>query len=384
MDSQKKKVIFYGINRFQNKLENLISSDYEIIGYSDFDKKYEQISCYEYKPFYNSENILKAGFDYIVICNSNKKESEKALVNLRNLGIEDDKIVQTYCLSWNERMFRTTFDDFININRKFDGLVFGMSYSRFAFLTHYFDKSFFKFSLGGVDLYTDKKWLGYLLENHKELLTSVKYVVLDLPYYIFNWDITSTSQIFYRMAYFDKFDDYRKFGESPAGQKYITNYRTLEKMFAERFEPDKNIYSNNYFENGQMLKKANDDTYFAASGIWYKRYENTIQENQVIFQEFISLIKQINPDIKIAVVTYPYCQKFLEVNKEYISNLQKEFYQIINSTDGCENIKIFDFIKETKYKFDDTCFRDATHFNGKGAELFSHILNKKFINELYD
>lgn len=41
MDSQKKKVIFYGINRFQNKLENLISSDYEIIGYSDFDKKYE-------------------------------------------------------------------------------------------------------------------------------------------------------------------------------------------------------------------------------------------------------------------------------------------------------------------------------------------------------
>ncbi|MFQ8625408.1 MAG: hypothetical protein ACLSA2_02465 [Candidatus Gastranaerophilaceae bacterium] len=384
MDNQKKKVIFYGINRFQNKLENLLSSNYELKGYSDFDKKYENISTYEYKPFYNSENLLKTKFDYIVICNSNKKESEKVLVTLRNLGIEDDKIVQSYCLSWNERMFRTTFDDFININSKFDGLVFGMSYSRFAFLTHYFDKNFFKFSLGGVDLYTDKKWLGYLIENHKELLNSVKYVVLDLPYYIFNWDITSTSQIFYRMAYFDRFDDYRKFGESPSGQKYITSYRILKDMFSERFESDKSICSNNYYENGQMLKKANDASYFAASGIWYKRYENTIAENKEIFQEFINLINRINPDIKIAVVTYPYCQKFLEVNKEYVSNLQKEFYEIINSTKGCENIKIFDFIKETRYKFDDTCFRDATHFNGKGAELFSHILNKKFIAELYD
>ena len=384
MDNQKKKVIFYGINRFQNKLENLLSSNYELKGYSDFDKKYENISTYEYKPFYNSENLLKTKFDYIVICNSNKKESEKVLVTLRNLGIEDDKIVQSYCLSWNERMFRTTFDDYININSKFDGLVFGMSYSRFAFLTHYFDKNFFKFSLGGVDLYTDKKWLGYLIENHKELLNSVKYVVLDLPYYIFNWDITSTSQIFYRMAYFDRFDDYRKFGESPSGQKYITSYRILKDMFSERFESDKSICSNNYYENGQMLKKANDASYFAASGIWYKRYENTIAENKEIFQEFINLINRINPDIKIAVVTYPYCQKFLEVNKEYVSNLQKEFYEIINSTKGCENIKIFDFIKETRYKFDDTCFRDATHFNGKGAELFSHILNKKFIAELYD
>ena len=378
------KVILYGINRFQNKLENLLSSKYEVIGYSDFDKKFEKIKNYEYKPFYNEESLMNADYDYIVICNSNKKESEKSLIALRNLGIDECKIIQTYCLSWNERMFRTTFDDFINLNQNFEGLVFGMSYSRFAFLTHFFDKNFFKFSLGGVDLYTDKKWLSYITDNHKELLSSVKYVVLDLPYYIFNWDITSTSQIFYRMAYFDKFDDYRKFGESTSGQKYISNYRVLKDMFEERFESNKSVYSNNYYENGQMLKKANDESYFAASGIWYKRYENTILENIQIFQEFITLIKQINPDIKIAAVTYPYCQKFLEVNKEHISNLQKEFYHIINNTKGCENIKIFDFIKDTKYKFDDTCFRDATHFNGKGAELFSHILNKKFNDELYD
>ena len=138
--------------------------------------------------------------------------------------------------------------------------------------------------------------------------------------------------------------DYRKFGESPSGQKYITSYRILKDMFSERFESDKSICSNNYYENGQMLKKANDASYFAASGIWYKRYENTIAENKEIFQEFINLINRINPDIKIAVVTYPYCQKFLEVNKEYVSNLQKEFYEIINSTKGCENIKIFEHL----------------------------------------
>lgn len=36
------KVILYGINRFQNKLENLLSSKYEVTGYSDFDKKFER------------------------------------------------------------------------------------------------------------------------------------------------------------------------------------------------------------------------------------------------------------------------------------------------------------------------------------------------------
>lgn len=81
MDNQKKKVIFYGINRFQNKLENLLSSNYELKGYSDFDKKYENISTYEYKPFYNSENLLKTEFDYIVICNSNKKRAKKFLLH---------------------------------------------------------------------------------------------------------------------------------------------------------------------------------------------------------------------------------------------------------------------------------------------------------------
>lgn len=33
-DNHMNKVILYGINRFQNKLENLLSSKYEVTGYS--------------------------------------------------------------------------------------------------------------------------------------------------------------------------------------------------------------------------------------------------------------------------------------------------------------------------------------------------------------
>lgn len=378
-----KNVILFGINKFQNKLEHILNDEFNVCGYSDFSLKYADIKSFEYKNFYKPEVLSDTKFDYIILCLPNKKESENTLISLREAGIDEDKIVQTYCLSWNERMFRTTFDDFISLNKNFEGLVFGMSYSRFAFLTHFFDKDFFKFSLGGVDLYTNRKWLDYLLKNHRVLLASVKYVVLDLPYYIFNWDITSTSQIFYRMAYFDKFDDYRGFGEIPAGQKYIKNHKLLKSMFAEKFEANKTVYSNNSLETGEMLKKAKDDTYFEASGIWYKMHEKTIQENIVIFREFIDLIKQINPDIKIAAVTYPYAQKFMEINKEYINNLQKDFYNVIKSSPNCKDIFVFDFITDKKYKFDDTCFRDATHFNGRGAELFSKILNKKFTAQFY-
>ena len=71
-----KKVLLYCLRSVRSEVEQFLSDDYNIIGYSDSDSHYIHVKEFEYKPFYQPDELYKVDLDYIIICHTNREISE--------------------------------------------------------------------------------------------------------------------------------------------------------------------------------------------------------------------------------------------------------------------------------------------------------------------
>lgn len=188
MENYKKRVIIFGINNvMRGRIEHWLDDDVDIVGYADYGKDFQNCREFAYKPLFSMSDLKEKDdlYDYIIICETDYKKWEQKSGNLINAGCKAEKILPTLMLKYpTERLFVSPLDDFIEMSRDFYGLCFGMSYSKSAFMEHYFADDWFKFSTSGSDLHTHDSWLTYLLTCHAELMKPVKKIILELPYYI--------------------------------------------------------------------------------------------------------------------------------------------------------------------------------------------------------
>lgn len=377
MEKCGKRIIIFGINnRIRFKVEYGIDEDCIVVGYADWGRDFTNCRWFAYKPLFSMKELKERDdeYDYIILCEGNYDKWLKKKEKLIQLGCKEEKILSTVPIShMYERLFTSTLDDFISMKKNFCGLLFGMSYSRSAFMEHFFVDDWFKFSMNGSDLHTHDSYLTYLLINCPEQMKSVKRIMLDLPYYSFDWDIQSSNQIYSRMVQFDRLSDYETFlaTKKDAGE-YIRKYRILKELIGRRMEQAEGNYANYIPDNRKLdgeTHNASEDS--LADKIWWTEHVSTAQKNMERLAHICDLCEMHN--IELIICVYPMSPIFVEKNREIYENKQKRFYDILKEV-GCED-KVID-LGENGIDFSNGDFRDLTHLNIYGAIKCSKELNR--------
>ena len=304
------KVIIFGLFGNRLEIERILDDEAEIIGYSDtgalFEDEETTPHTFEYKPFYKAEQLADVDFDYIVVCNKREAVYAETENFLMKHGIDRRKIVPACWLKFNESAFQSTYAEYMELNTEYEGAIFGMSYSRRGLLPDFMSGKYFKFSLNGMDLHAHELYIENLVRNSQKF-HKTKYVILDLPYYIFNWDVCSSNQIFNRMSMYDEFNDWGHFKERENADDYIAQYHALKLLVGKKFESVQSAYSNSYmfprkFDAGKTDCRAN--------GAWVKSYPKTREENKYRFLRICKMIKSIGA--KLIIVVYPFSPAFFK------------------------------------------------------------------------
>lgn len=228
-DTQMKKIICYGIGNalMRRKLNILLSSKYEIIGYTDTFFKEDFLQGEKYIA---PEHIGKYEYDYVVIL-AEKESSQMAIKeNLRNLGVSEEKMIIPIYLYQDNLCF---VPDLVKIKKaeldnRVDGVICGLSYSLYGIDEKKLHGSWVNFSWHSMDLYYNSRFLKMALPK-----AEVSRVLFCIPYYYFNYDISlAESQYKSGQIYACRgFNDWHNAANASAGVK---NYLVNEEFFGDK------------------------------------------------------------------------------------------------------------------------------------------------------
>ena len=352
------------------------------------DKDYTLSFCYDraykgslsLKPDVAIEALSVTDFDYLIIVSGDKECSKKIFAELCRKNISQDRLLE-YCYCKTDAAVRP-IEDFwkYNSRNKYENFVFGMSHSYGGLLTCMIKGATYKFAAPSMDLYYHYLVLKDLCSNYD--MTSVKGVIFELPYYIFNYDLSKCKRTFeIRREYYGYYRDLHNFEGSEEEQR---NIFMNEIWYGLCEEKKRRSISESNFLRRQYLKiryfgmrktphywTTEEKEYIANlhPHVWYREYEETIEENVYIWQ-LIQEMLEVYKNIDIKVCVFPFCNYFVEKNIEAIERNKKVFYEHINFP----RLQVIDFfnIYENKPEY----FQDECHLNMLGAYNFSKMISK--------
>ena len=255
---------------------------------------------------------------------------------------------------------------FRKLSLQFHGFVFGMSHARDGIDVNLFKEYIFNFSVGSNDLFMIYHLLNKIYRENDNFI-SVKYCILELPYYIFNWDCSKSNRGSGRINCYTILEgeenQYHNL-ETYEGE-LIRQYQIYEQMFREKKLHNDSVCNMGNYDVENII--ANQD-YMEISEIWRMQYEETIKENILYFKQIISLLHQMNSEMKIYIVVFPQNPRFYHMHEDIIEKARNLFYEIINDNRS-ENVNILDYFKF--YDNREDYFKDDCHLNILGRDLFT-------------
>ncbi|MEY8521448.1 hypothetical protein AALA90_00275 [Lachnospiraceae bacterium 38-10] len=251
-------------------------------------------------------------------------------------------------------------------------------------------KSIFKFSAPSMDLYYHYQ----VLKRTEKLydITKIKNIYFELPYYIFNYDVSKCVSVFReRINFFYYLQDYHHFTEIQSGKRYADMFERMNELTGNRFYGQFSATGENMAEHrrDQRLVKAKRSVYYALCNkekhrwtedeiytaealrphVWYKTYIDTIEENRKIWQSILAWLDE-HKWIKMQVVVFPFSPYFIRANQKAIAAKKKEFFEGIGLPPD-RVIDLFEYYMNRPEYFVDEC-----HLIGKGAYEFSKKVNR--------
>lgn len=337
------------------------------------------------------ESLNKLKFEFIVVLTRDVKESDRVKTRLILSGILQPKILE-YCYFEKEpRTSPVEIFEMKKMNGDYDTFVFGMSHSYGGCLESLLEGAVYKFSAPSMDLYYHQKVLESVCERYD--MNKVRKVIFELPYYIFNYDISLCKNIFIqRMNYYYYFGDYHHYGENDDNERQIIMFEKLNEICCnpvykkqlptEELKPRK-VDLLNRLNSGRrrvkymlLPKEAHIWTQEERECIeqlhphvWYKYHKKTIEENMRIWEEIKRLLSNYR-DISMKVIVFPFNPMFIKTNKQAIAEMKQMFMDALNIPES-SIIDCFDYYLDKEEFFEDEC-----HLNLKGAYDFSKRINK--------
>lgn len=367
-------VVLFGINSHLRKsVECSLLDNVNIVAYADSDKKYANCKKFGYKPFWYIDEIAEKIklFDYIIVCESEYIKWIRKESMLLRKGIPYNKLVPTIVYAKGEEpTFLSTLDRFVDLQEKFDGLCFGMCYSKWGFWEHFMQNNWFKFSMNGSDLNVHSSWIRYLLLEHSELLNSVKDIILELPYYAFDWDMQCSGQVYFRMLQYDKVDEYSTFiAQKKDAKTYIERYRILKQLANDHTNANctNYVFSNFDFTNGESFSK---QSFSGLDMIWEREFPESREINELHLKNIIEMCKKNNINLHICV--FPLSNTFRRFYADEYNSKRDFFYRVISKLRLNECVIDFNNMNE----FTENDYKDLTHLNNSGAEKLTRMMNE--------
>lgn len=328
--------------------------------------------------------VLK--FDRILIFTRDFEVTEKCEKLLVAYGVNPDKIYRYSTLVKEPAVIPEEEFWKYNSHYKYDRFIFGMSHAYGGIIEKILPGKTYKFAAPSMDLFYHYKVLQHLEESYD--LDTVKEIVFEMPYYVFNYDISRCPTVFdQRMNFYYYLEDYHHYGDSEQEHRRIDEFEQTNLMF---MPPIYNRYSTTRNEHGRKCEKCKlyyklryllknkkphiwtDEEIARIESlnphVWEKIREETISENVQIWAQIKKILVKHN--IKIKVCVFPFCGYFIRSKKNGIEKMKKIFYDNLGL--GSEDIwDEFETYRDNYELFDDEC-----HLNEKGSYQFTKYFAK--------
>ena len=368
--NKKYNVLIFGTGTSAIYLESgLDKNKVNIIGYID-NNKCKQGTYYEEKYVYSPIEAINMDFDYILIAS---QYNDEILEQLLSYGVDYKKIFQFFLFL---NMYGNNHKKKINLflqDENYEVLCTGISYAAIGFQQSVCSKKAFNFALGSQDLYYDYNIIKYLFRNHFEKIKNIKYCIIGLSYYSFQYDLSLSAMKYKCHAYRETINQYHNYD--------------IDLNFKKYFEVSLDIFNNICLKGNEKLYKFNRSEIYKevitkehmeykgrvqAKMDCNKNYPNTVIENKKIFKEYIEFLKSKN--IKPIIVVFPAMSYY---TKYFSEKIELEFKEIISEFKKEYDFQYIDCFRMDN--FDNKYFADVSHLNKEGGEEFTKILNHKII-----
>ena len=235
-------VIIYGIGALgENNLNTIshnLSNRYKVIGYMD---SFYQKEYYQYKKVFKMKELSEIHYDYIVI-NAYSQSTDNEIYNLlREHGVEQQKIIRYAKYAY----FSSEFPLQNILNRveelrimpevpEFEGVLIGMSYAERGIDINQLSGCVYNLAHASFDLFYRRLTIETLfLKEVKVKLNKLRYIILELPYYIFNYDLSLCDNGVFQSAipFIDCWKKWHHFDEKEENREFLMGFPIFQDMF---------------------------------------------------------------------------------------------------------------------------------------------------------
>lgn len=355
------EVIIFGTGKLSEVVEACLKHNIvNVKCYSDNDES-KWGKEFQGKEIVNPSKLFTIKYDYIIIASQYNEEIYSQLIRS---GVQDKKIFEfgVFFKNVGELYPRDRIEKFVNNKEIYECIITGISYTLTGIDIESLKYKAYTFANGSQDLFYDYKIAKYVIEH---VNYNIKYCIIGLSYYSFQYDLSLSNMKSRVNGYYEFFKDYHnaydiKENRSDINKKIgslIINFKSNQEI---TFEKPLILFENsvNKEETGRRVAESDCN----------KSYPRTVEENKIIFKDYIEFLKQKN--IEPIVLIFPASKYY---TKYFSNRIEEEFIKIINGFRSEYNFKYIDFFRSEL--FQDKDFGDISHLNIYGAKKFTTMLN---------
>lgn len=368
-----KQVYICGLDGFRDEIVKKIPEDVVIKGYLSLSDSCECKTFDYYKVYPLCSRIIEKDTYYVIAYNDDDVIND-VFQRLRDLGICSSRII-TY-KRYRDCQAINTMKRFEKMQSEYDVLVFGMSHAKSDIKPSAVSNHMFSFASPSMDIFCHLGIMKQLYTKYPETLSGVKKIVIELPYYAFNYDLSKFGK--FAVTKFDYFAQIGSF-HNYQNKEVIDGFNAFRSVFLNTKSADyitesmtqqneKEIKGRIYHLLDMWKVVKNKDK------VWTNIYQGAIEENTGLFNELIRLCRLACPNSSIYVLVCPYNPLFVKTHRRMV-DVQKEIFYSCLKEQNVEIVDMFDSVKHSEL------FLDHCHLNEHGAIIWSKALKNRLAIE---
>lgn len=389
-------IILYGLGKGRKLVEQCLNPEHRIIAYSD---SFARIEHFGRQRFITADKLGRYKFDYLILCIPSVKTAESVSKELQmKQGIPKEKIFNFYDI-YHRGIKPQKVDRVLSHgSEKYNGIVLGISHAVCGIRPHFFRGGVFcNLAVRGQDIYYNCRTLEWCMQYYKERFDNLNCIIFEMyDYNYFNYDVSLLKNAI--NFYYSKggiIEDEHNFSKNKFFERPLKEelgimplceeeIKIRDELFADIYRYSPETFCDVPLE-GEFANIISADAPLPArkfcSDILIKRFEDTIQENKVIFENFLIKLKKINPEMRIICILIPRFWTMELALKSILQPWKKEFEETMCSMKNKYGLEYYDFKSMTEISENRYFYNDVNHLNDVGAIAFTSMLNNKLFPE---
>lgn len=380
----KYRILIFGVNPSSPLVDKIIDvNKANIICYIDDTNEYSGKYINGIQVI-DVEHVFNLSFDYIFSISNNEQSVNKLKANT---AIESECFIDYIFfvhLIVSSPEFYIKYFDFLSMEKKFSGILTGLSYVQKGVNEKLLRGNFFNLANPAQDLFYDFELFKYVY-SFNDVQKNLKYAIIGLSYYSFHYDLSksvneSSVNYYYPIT--------GTMHNNKLADNYLLYHHQLEGIAREilkethflalvGFNKDhfNKIISDSYVMQydckAQTEEKIQEDI-ASVKRDYNKNYPITVLENKQILRDYLDFLKinSIKPIILVCPVTNLY--------RDFTPPaFQCELYEIISELSLQYEFQFLDYYYSEE--FIDSDFYDCSHINSNGSNKLANILNRDII-----